>query len=203
MLAKKGFTLIELLVVLAIVAILSVVVILTLNPAELLKQARDSNRLSDLSTMKSAISLYLADVSSPNLAANASHLNDYTYCWTSAPAYVPVPTGDTGAAHCGVFSAGGATSNYGTSTTANNRNVNATGWIPVNFTSISSGAPIGNLPVDPVNSSLYYYAYVATSSLTFQLDAVLESTKYTANMSSDGGPNNNAFETGTAAGLAL
>ena len=45
---RESFTLIELLVVLALVAILSVVVILTLNPAELIKQARDSNRLSDL-----------------------------------------------------------------------------------------------------------------------------------------------------------
>ncbi|TSC59586.1 MAG: hypothetical protein LiPW15_606, partial [Parcubacteria group bacterium LiPW_15] len=37
---RGSFTLIELLVTLAIVAILSVVVIMTLNPSELLKQAR-------------------------------------------------------------------------------------------------------------------------------------------------------------------
>ncbi|MBI5221157.1 MAG: prepilin-type N-terminal cleavage/methylation domain-containing protein, partial [Candidatus Liptonbacteria bacterium] len=37
----KGFTLIELLVVIAIIAILAAVVILTLNPGQLLKQARD------------------------------------------------------------------------------------------------------------------------------------------------------------------
>ncbi|KKW47096.1 MAG: hypothetical protein UY99_C0042G0007, partial [Parcubacteria group bacterium GW2011_GWA1_59_11] len=43
---RSSFTLIELLVVIAIVAILSAVVIITLNPAELLKQSRDSNRLS-------------------------------------------------------------------------------------------------------------------------------------------------------------
>ena len=81
--AVKGFTLIELLIVIAIVAILSVVVILTLNPAELLKQTRDSNRISDLSTLKSALSLYLADVTTPILAG------DYTRCYysvTSTPA---------------------------------------------------------------------------------------------------------------------
>ena len=61
---KKGFTLIELLVVIAIIAILSVVVVLTLNPAEMLRRSRDSNRASDLSMIKTAISLYLADVSS-------------------------------------------------------------------------------------------------------------------------------------------
>src|SRR5471030_3210736 len=59
---RSGFTLIELLVVIAIIAILSVVVILTLNPAELLRQARDSNRVSDFATLKSALGLYAADV---------------------------------------------------------------------------------------------------------------------------------------------
>ncbi len=194
MTAKKGFTLIELLVVLAIVAILSVVVILTLNPAELLKQARDSNRISDMSTMKSALSLYLADVNPPVLAS------PYTTCWISTPTTVTT----TNPTHCGVFSATGATTAYATSTVANNRNVNNTGWIPVDFTDISSGAPIGNLPVDPSNTNVYFYAYVATdTALTFQLDTVLESVKYLDKMSSDGGPNNAAYETGTAAGLNL
>src|ERR1700719_2922177 len=61
--SKKGFTLIELLVVIAIIAILSVVVVLTLNPAELLRQSRDSNRLSDLDTLNHALSIYNADQS--------------------------------------------------------------------------------------------------------------------------------------------
>lgn len=59
---RKSFTLIELLVVLALVAILSVVVVVTLNPAELLKQARDSNRLSDLATINTSLNLFSADV---------------------------------------------------------------------------------------------------------------------------------------------
>src|SRR6266568_791695 len=65
--SKGGFTLIELLIVIALVAILSVVVILYVNPAELLKQARDSNRLSDLSTLQNAIALYQSDVSGASL----------------------------------------------------------------------------------------------------------------------------------------
>src|SRR6185437_16819322 len=64
---RKGFTLIELLVVIAIIAILAVVVVLTLNPAELLRQARDSNRTSDFATLKSALGLYGADVSTTTL----------------------------------------------------------------------------------------------------------------------------------------
>src|SRR5271156_4496627 len=72
---KRGFTLIELLVVIAIIAILSVVVILTLNPSALLRQARDSNRVSDFATFKSSIGLCSADVATtaplggPNVGA--------------------------------------------------------------------------------------------------------------------------------------
>src|SRR3989344_9540192 len=77
----KGFTLIELLIVIGIIAILATVVILTLNPAELLRQARDTTRISDLDTMRSALSLYLADVSSPRLGTSTA----LGWCHTSLP----------------------------------------------------------------------------------------------------------------------
>jgi prepilin-type N-terminal cleavage/methylation domain-containing protein len=58
---NKGFTLIELLVVVAIIAILALVVLLALNPAEMARRSRDSRRLSDLSTLRKAVDLSLAD----------------------------------------------------------------------------------------------------------------------------------------------
>ena len=81
---KKGFTLIELLVVIAIIAILSVVVVLTLNPAEMLRRSRDADRASDLSIIKTSISLYLEDVSSTSMGTAGTCYLEYS--GSSAPA---------------------------------------------------------------------------------------------------------------------
>ena len=58
---NKGFTLIELLVVVAIIAILALLILLALNPVEMQRRSRDSERLSDLGTLRKAIDLTLAD----------------------------------------------------------------------------------------------------------------------------------------------
>ncbi len=190
---QKGFTLIELLVVIAIVAVLSVVVILTLNPAELLRQARDSSRVSDAATLKSAISLYLADVSSPSIGTAGQ-------CYSSA---------STTSSGCGgrytTVGVGGAST---TATTS--RGIAGTdGWLPVRFTDISSGSPIGNLPIDPVNNATYFYSYAAsTTNLTFEIVMNMESSRYAQSGSgdvetTDGGNSSSTYEIGTAPGLSL
>lgn len=192
---SKGFTLIELLVVIAIIAILSVVVILTLNPAELLRQARDSNRIADLSTMKTAIGQYLADAPTPTLGYGAAGTT-YSVCGESNS----TPTALT-ITNCG-FSG-----TYTVSTSAS-RAVNGGGWIPVDFTDISSGSPIGTLPVDPTNANDLVYRYAASSTLVYELNAIMESTKQTAAGGaalSDGGADASTtiYSAGTAPGLAL
>lgn len=183
---KAGFTLIELLIVIAIIAILSVVVILALNPAELLRQARDSNRISDMSTLKNAISLFYADGNTYSPAAS---------CYVS--------TSTAPAANCG----GWFSTAFTTATTSGSRVINGTGWIPVNLSSISSGSPIPQLPIDPIDNATYYYAYGATStSAGFKIASHMESTKYKNGGNSDvettdgggGGTNSaNAMEAGS------
>jgi prepilin-type N-terminal cleavage/methylation domain-containing protein len=195
---KKGFTLIELLVVIAIIAILSVVVILTLNPAELLRQSRDSNRISDLSVTKSAISFYLASVTSPSIGTSGT-------CYQDA-ASTTVGGTTVGTSTCGTWFSQASGTNLFSSSTA----VDGTGWLPIAFSTTTTGAalpggsPLGSLPHDPVNNDgVHFYSYEASStSLVFKLDAHMESQKYSNGgsndvVSTDGGIDPNSYEQGT------
>jgi len=208
--SRKGFTLIELLVVIAIIAILAVVVVLTLNPAQLLAQSRDSNRVSDFATLKSAIALYQVDVSTTWMGvvgtayiANVSAPTTTQAGWQST----------TTAAGWGWATAPG-TPGIATSTS---RGVNGTstsggGWMPINFGAISSGAPFGSMPIDPLGNttantscqggaSECAYVYV-TSGTQYKLMSKMESTKYMNGGSGDvetgdGGNTTTTFEQGT------
>lgn len=182
---KNGFTLIELLIVIAIIAILSVVVVLTLNPAEMLRQARDSNRVADLNTLETAISLSLAS-GNYNLASSTG----YSACYLSTPS----GTGTT-TAKCGIFTSGGITSNS-SSSAANYRKINSSGWVPIDFTQVAGGTPFGSIPIDPVNNAHYYYAYAANAAGLYEMGALLESKKYTSGSNSLVTTSTAIYETG-------
>ena len=181
---KKGFTLIELLIVIGIIGILAAAVIVVLNPAELLAQARDGTRLSDIDSVASAINLYIASVDDPDLITGA--------------------TGNI--AHANVTGACAANgSMFGISCTDNVTSTTAgLGWVRVNLDSVAGGSPLPVLPKDPTNSTAYFYAYAANdASSTFELDAVLESERHLGKMSSDGGNSGSYYEKGTDPALDL
>ncbi len=191
---KKGFTLLELLIVIGILAILAATTVLVLNPAELLKQARDSQRVSDMATLNSALGLYLTSVSSPvlGLAVGADCPTDcYTITNTGTPA-----------ANCGGRYTAPRINTYDA-----DRTVDATGWLPVAFTGISGGSPLSVLPADPtVNSATLFYSYACDqTNLTYELGTTFESTKYMTDLDLDGkdGGNNASYEIGTDPGLDL
>lgn len=58
---QKGFTLIELLVVIAIVAVIASVVVILVNPLEIMRKSRDTTRLQDLSGIMKSVQLGLQD----------------------------------------------------------------------------------------------------------------------------------------------
>jgi prepilin-type N-terminal cleavage/methylation domain-containing protein len=195
---RAGFTLIELLVVIAIIAILSVVVILVLNPAQLLQQARDSNRISDMSTLNTALGVYQAQGGSSLGSANTIYLSIPDPSATSSLGdqcqglgFNPAPNGYS--YHCA------ATSTY--------RAVDSTGWIPLNFSSLPAGSPLGQLPQDPINTttSREYYTYT-TNGTQYEETSIPESAKYQTGggndiVSNDGGRLVSVYEKGSALGL--
>jgi prepilin-type N-terminal cleavage/methylation domain-containing protein len=196
--SSRAFTLIELLVVIAIIAILAVVVILTLNPAALLQQGRDSNRVSDMSTLNSALTLYQTDQS----GASSFSLGSSSVVYVS----IPDPTATTTAgSNCSSLNLPTLPATYTYHCAGPNyyRNINGQGWIPINLASTTTGTPLSNLPVDPTNqsSSKLYYTYTTNGS-QFELTALMESAKYQIGgsndeISGDGGPLASVYAKGT------
>jgi len=71
----KGFTLVELLVVIGILAILTTIVLVAVNPGRQFAQARDTQRRADVNTISSAIVAYMADpINKGNLPAGLTTL---------------------------------------------------------------------------------------------------------------------------------
>ncbi len=220
---KKGFTLLELLIVIAIIAILSVIIIFVLNPAETLRKARDTQRMSDLNTLKTALGLYLTSTTTIDLdgsvGANFTCLNgsaaDAEIAYSvdlanQACSGNPVEGGDTGATFISDYC-------YSLTAASGSGNVDGTGWVPVNMAGLIGGSPISNLPLDPTNSLAsstqptstdYVYRYACQStgaagkpSRVFELGAVLESEAFTLEdnrMAKDGGDSTSYYEVGTS-----
>lgn len=190
---RRGFTLIELLIVIGILAVLATMTVLVLNPMELFRQARDSQRLTDLKNLKNAISIYLVTASNPDIESG----EDFT---------------------CGIHWGASNTSASSTFTGENTqsqitiarsgiRTVDGTGWVPIDFSVIPGGSPLTALPSDPIENDAYNYSYSCNSTnMTFELDANMESTKYAWNggadvESTDGGDQDSTYEAGTALNL--
>ncbi len=209
-----GFTLLELLIVVSIIAILSVALVLVLNPAEALKKTRDSNRISDLSTMKTALGLYLTSTTTPQLGADAAGALNNNRC-------KPTPTTAWASPYKIGYSLPSAT--LITDTTLDGSSVavfaqaadpgltNGSGWIPVMFDNLIGGSPISNIPIDPINiitnlaaassTDLVYRYACSVTPLTFELNAQLESEAFTTGgdnkRATDGGNNSFLYEVGT------
>lgn len=177
---KKGFTLLELLIVIGILAILSTTMVLVINPAEMLRKARDSQRISDLNTLKTAIAMYLTDVPSASLSNGSYAYN-----------------------HSGVTIPAGPCAGYTFTHSSTSQAITGIGWIPINFASITGGSPIGSEPIDPNPATGRYYVYISNTNNVFELLANMESTAYSNGggndvESKDGGNLPDYYEVGTS-----
>ncbi len=219
----KGFTLLELLIVVGIIAILSVALIIVLNPAETLRKARDSSRISDLNTLKTALGLYMTSTSTPFLGPSSTNALNNTWCkavpttargsdglakiWYSTPTTITdLSLDDSNTATPMVVTSA-----------ANAPLTSGAGWIPVNFDTLIGGSPISHIPIDPVNNlvagistnaivrseGLAYRYSCSVTPLAFEINANLESISYTSlgvtddKEATDGGNSSIYYEVGT------
>jgi prepilin-type N-terminal cleavage/methylation domain-containing protein len=187
---KRGFTLIELLIVIGILAILSTATVLVINPVEILKQARDTQRITDLKSLSSAISLYLARHPSPSLnPINTDCTGENTFLghsWLTTAISLPGNPQNLPAGRQPFVLPEPAVASQVIDPVVM-RSINGTGWVPVALTNLANygtNPPLAKLPVDPINDGSgplvttgLHYAYQC-QGLTFEINANMESVKY-------------------------
>lgn len=197
---RTAFTLIELLIVVGILAILAAVVLLSLNPIELINQARDSTRAAELKSLDKAIAFAVAQNSNIYLGSSSviyTSLPDtsptcYTYT-TITPVLPILPAGWS----------------YSCAPQANFRTVSGAGWVPVDLGSLAI-QPLETLPVDSINNpdKGLYYTYITNSSRqTWKFSSDMNSKSFSNSgtkdiESRDGGPNYFLFEAGSDLSLS-
>jgi prepilin-type N-terminal cleavage/methylation domain-containing protein len=189
LLLRHAFTLVEVLIVVGLIAVLSTVVLLTLNPLDFLKQGRDSTRLNDLSNLVRTLNYIQAE--SPQ-----------TFFGNPKTIYISRPdpnlTGDA-TSTCPNMNLPPIPSDwsYYCVSKENLSRIDGKGWIPIDF-SKQAIFRLSKLPTDPKNNENYYYTYVYDpNTQTFEIDTALESQKQKHLLSEDNGDNNNLYELGT------
>jgi prepilin-type N-terminal cleavage/methylation domain-containing protein len=187
---KKGFTLIELLVAVGIFTVILGIIFTFFNPIEFSKRQRDIKRINDLNSLASAIETCIAV--NPN--CNLGYYDDAIYISVpSGKENIPSTTTD----------ATGKTWFIHTVTSSDLYNINGTGWLPVDFSSLRY-SPLSSLPVDPINSfsQKYFYSYVFNKDTKeFEINANLEYSAFRKNgrsdkTSKDGGSDLEIYEVG-------
>lgn len=201
---SRGFTLIEILVTTGILAVLSTVTVLVVQPQELFKQARDARRITDIKALMQVLKL-------AGLGGNIIGNNDQVSL--SLPDNSQTCTGLSGLTTL----ENGWT--YRCANATDYRKIDGAGWIAADFgdpfalnatqnneaylasvggdTYDTTGAVITVLPVDPVNSLAtgHYFMYLYTAN-NYQFVTTFESQKYQALAAEDGGSDSTRYEVG-------
>lgn len=163
---KNGLTLIELLVVIAILAIISSIIMVIINPLEIIRRTRDSSRLLDLANLQLAIHVLIQENQGSPLGLLCE-----------PPAYPPCSGSST--------DPGGET-----------RKTDGTGWVKIALSANGPiSAPTLPVDPINSGILIYTYA-VNREGNKWELNAVMESDREKVRMEQDGGNNPNKYEVG-------
>ncbi len=182
-LGSRTFTLLELLIVIGIIAILATITLVIFDRGEVFKKARDHQRITDLNRLNRALTVLSTEV------ANFDQGNVMTV-YTSLPD--ATPTCDSWVPNLPALPSGWS---YHCAPSGNLKQINGTGWLPVNFTQ-SQLLDLPELPVDPL-APRAYYTYVVGHSWELET-SLIESTYYRTEVApKDGGTDPVRYEVGT------
>jgi prepilin-type N-terminal cleavage/methylation domain-containing protein len=187
---KKGFTLIELMIAIGIFLGILGIVFTFFNPIEFSKRQRDIKRINDLNSLASAIETCIAVNPNCNLGENDNFI------------YISVPYGKEDIPST-TTDATGKIWFINTVTSSDLYNINGTGWLPVDLSTLRY-SPLSSLPVDPINSfsQKYFYSYVfKKDTKEFEINANLEYSAFRKDgrsdkTSKDGGSDLEIYEVG-------
>jgi type IV pilus assembly protein PilA len=129
---KKGFTLVEVLLVIVIIAVLTAIVLVAINPARQVAQANNTQRRADVTTILNAVSEYMVDnggtlPTSTEAALGAAATNmgsaaaDVEICTDLVPTYLAALPFDPSASGAGYTDCTDYDLQYNVSVDANDR----------------------------------------------------------------------------------
>lgn len=151
-----------------IIAMLSAVVVMTINPLELTKRARDAARLTDLANIQEMMNTAALQSPSSNWLCNGQP----KYCEGISTAALSNKSDGTGWVKVNFDEMG------------------------IRLPVPNSGVQSNGFPVDPVNSNVFYYRYCSNGK-NWEIDVKLESEKMVNKMATDEGDNNSLYEIGS------
>lgn len=148
---KRGFTLLELIIVIGILAILTTVLVVVLNPVEKLREARDIRRLSDFRAVEQALNLYLTLAPSRAASLNFAEPGTCVSGSNTFPAWRGSVPGLTADQQPFINPYAAPNNPTAPAVLTDPRSVTGGGWVPVDFTQAFETPPFPVLPVDPLN----------------------------------------------------
>lgn len=170
----KGFTIVELLIVIAILGVIAIALLVTINPGEAQKKTRDAQRIIHMKTLQTLIDQFMIDGNNATGAIiSASGVNSSAVVAQNSQL-------------CGVTSWLGINTCLYSST------------VPIDPNNGTSRTFINNASSTPIGTGLIVAQYRAKiSSNDYEVNIMQESVSNASKISGDGGNSNQWLEAGT------